>query len=81
MIGHCDFNFLISPKIEKILFEITAVKEEISHAFNVLFTDKAKCSIRTAEPWYAATKTELAHKSNLNMQSTKSGKWSARDQK
>ena len=41
----------------------------MSHAFNVLFTDKAKCSIRIAEPWYAATKTELADKSDLDMQS------------
>ena len=41
----------------------------MSHAFNVLFADKAKCSIRIAEPWYATAKTELAHKSNLNVQS------------
>ena len=51
------------------MFEITTVKEEMSQAVNVLFTDKAKCSIRIVEPWYAATSTELTHKSNLNMQS------------
>ena len=50
-----------SPKREKTLLEITTVKEEMSHAFNVLFTSKEKCCIRIAEPWYAATKTELAH--------------------
>ena len=52
-----DFNFkFLQSSREKILFEITTVKEEMSHAFNVLFTDKAKCSsIRIAEPWYAAT--------------------------
>ena len=81
LIGHCDVKFLVSPKRKKALFEITTVKEEMSHAFNVLFADKAKCSIRIAEPWYATAKTELANKSNLNVQSTKSGNWSARDQK
>ena len=28
------------------MFEITTVKEEMSQAFNVLFTDKAKCSYK-----------------------------------
>ena len=57
------------------MFEIATVKEEMSHSFNSWLADKAKYSIRIAQSH------GMAHKSNLNVQSTKSGKWSARDQK
>ena len=41
---------LHTVKREKILFEIITVKEEMSHAFSVVFADKAKCTFRIIEP-------------------------------
>ena len=61
------FRFQFIPDKFKIVSEIRAVKKEIRHTFNILFTNKTDGTIRTLEPWYASVKIKTACKPDLHL--------------